>query len=333
MDKTIIEDIRSLDSAVLKECLLYRGEKQEELFALAREVRDNGVFGKNVELRSVIEVSNICRQACKYCAMGNNKKDLYTLSKEEILEKIHYLASLGRRTFLLQSGEYVKQEFIDEICECCIEALKTYPDIKFILCLGNLSKEQYKQLKDAGVKRYILKFETSNAQHHQFCRPKDNLENRLNCIQNLIDLDFQVGTGNIVGLPGQTLDDLVNDLILTTKLKLSMVSATKFIPNEKSEFKNEPAGDIYLTLNFIALLRILHPDCLIPSTTSLQTKDKNGQLQGLLAGCNTLTIHDGTPQQIESKYQIYSKKRFTPSEQHCQDVIESAGMMAQNYLI
>lgn len=329
----IIEDIRNLNADKLKECLEYKSQEQEKLFELARSVRDSGQFGNNVECRSVIEVSNICRQACKYCSIWKNTNDSYVLTKQEILERILYLANLGRRTFLLQSGEYVEQTFIDDLCYCCAEALKIYNDIKFILCLGNLTKNQYRQLKESGVKRYILKFETGNSKHHKYCRPKDTLENRIKCIQTLIDLEFQVGTGNIVGLPGQTLDDLVNDLILTTKFNLSMVSATKFIPSENSEFKNEKSGDIDLTLNFIALLRILHPSCLIPTTSSLETKDKNGQLQGLLAGCNTVTIHDGTPQTIENKYQIYSEKRFTPSEQHCMDIIKSAGMIPETYLI
>lgn len=328
----LIKYILSLNNKVLKECLEYKGSQQEELFELARNVRDSGPFGNYVELRSVIEVSNICRQACKYCSIWKNKNN-YVLTGQEIFERVLYLANIGRRTFLLQSGEYAEQKFIDTLCSCCSEALKIYPDLKFILCLGNLSKKQYKQLKDSGVNRYILKFETGNPEHHKYCRPKDTLENRLECIQTLIDLGFQVGTGNIVGLPGQTLDDLVNDLILTTKFDISMVSATKFIPSENSEFKNEKGGDIDLTLNFIALLRILHPNCLIPTTSSLETKDKNGQLQGLLAGCNTVTIHDGTPKENESKYQIYSKKRFTPSENHCLNIITSAGMVAQNYLI
>lgn len=329
----LIKDILSLNNKVLKECLKYKSSKQEELFGLARKVRDSGPFGNYVELRSVIEISNICRQACKYCSIWKNKNNSYVLSKQEIFEKILYLANIGRRTFLLQSGEYAEQTFIDDICWYCSEALKLYPDIKFILCLGNLSENQYKQLKESGAKRYILKFETGNPEHHNYCRPKDTLKNRMKCIQKLIDLGFQVGTGNIVGLPGQTLDDLVNDLILTTKFDISMVSATKFIPSENSEFKNEKSGDIDLTLNFIALLRILHPNCLIPTTSSLETKDKNGQLQGLLAGCNTVTVHDGTPKQNENKYQIYSKKRFMPSEQHCFNIIKSAGMLVQNHLI
>lgn len=331
-EEKLIENIQSLNVNILKECLEYKGEQQKKLFELARNVRDSGQFGNKVEIRSVIEVSNICRQACKYCSIWKNKNN-YVLTGQEILKRILYLAGFGRRTFLIQSGEYAEQTFIDDLCSCCSEALKIYPDLKFILCLGNLSKKQYKQLKNSGANRYILKFETGNSKHHEYCRPNDTLENRLGCIQTLIDLGFQVGTGNIVGLPGQTLEDLANDLVLTTKFDISMVSATKFITSENSEFKNEKSGDIDLTLNFIAILRILHPNCLIPTTSSLETKDKNGQLQGLLAGCNTVTIHDGTPKQNENKYQIYSKKRFTPSEQHCLNIIKSAEMVAQNYLI
>lgn len=333
MEKDIINDILSLNPIKLKECLLLEGEKQEELFELARYVRDLGPLGKKVELRSVIEVSNKCRQACRYCGIGKNSNNLYTLTKNEILERIKLLADMGRRTFLIQSGEYVEQNFIDDICYCCSEALQLYPDIRIILCLGNLSKEQYKQLKSSGASRYILKFETGRADHHKFCRPKDTLQKRLECVQTLVDVGFKVGTGNIIGLPGQTIDDLVNDLILTTKFKLSMVSSTKFIPNESSEFKNEKSGDINLTLNFIALLRILHPDCLIPTTSSLQKENQNGQLLGLMAGCNTVTVHDGTPAKFRKSYPIYSDNRFTPAEQYCREIISAAGMTAENYLI
>lgn len=332
MDENIIEYIRNLNSEKIKKYLLLEGHEQEELFKLARSVRDSSQFGKQVELRSVLEVSNSCRQACKYCGI-QIKTDKYTLSKEEIQKKIEFLANLGRRTFLLQSGEYVEQEFIDNISFCCSESIKKYPDIRIILCMGNLSKEQYKQLKNSGAKRYILKFETGNPEHHHYCRPKDTLSNRLECIQTLIDLGFQVGTGNIVGLPKQTLDDLVNDLILTTKFKLAMVSATKFIPNQTSEFKNEKSGDINLTLNFIALLRILHPDCLIPATSSLEVENKSGQLMGLLAGCNALTVHDGTPKQCEKNYPIYKEARFKPSESYCNELIEQTGLLARNYMI
>lgn len=331
--KEDFEKIIHIDKPTIEKKLLARGENQEKLFELARYVRDNGIFKNRVELRSVIEISNHCRQACRYCGIGKHGSEFYILNHQEIIKRITSLASIGRRTFLLQSGEYPKQEFIEEICLACKEVSKLYSDIKLILCIGNLNDEQYKQLKNSGVKRYLLKFETSNPDLHKFCRPTDTLENRLKHIHRLIELGFQVGSGNIVGLPNQNINDLIDDLILTTKLKLSMVSATKFIPNSKSEFKNYKSGDINLTLNFIALLRILNPNCLIPSTSSLQTEDKDGQLMGLLAGCNTVTIHDGTPEEFEKNYTIYTQKRFTPSEDFCRSLIYSAKMEPEPFLI
>ncbi|MGM9993664.1 MAG: radical SAM protein [Candidatus Avigastranaerophilus sp.] len=329
----IINSIKTLDREQIKQILLFKDEKQEELFAAARKIRNEGKFKDNVELRSVIELSNICAQNCKYCSIGKNGKKTYILSKETVLSRIKMLADLGRRTFLLQSGENRNQKFIDDISFCCSKAIEIYPDIKIILCMGNLSKEQYKQLKESGASRYILKFETSNEQHHKFTRPTDTIQNRLECIQNLTDIGFKVGSGNIVGLPEQTLDNLIDDLILINKLNLSMVSATKFIPNEFSEFKDYPMGDVNITLNFLSVLRILKPDCLIPSTTSLSTGNKDGQLNGLLAGCNTVTIHDGTPKEFEKNFSIYSEKRFSPAEEYCREIIKKANLIPQKYLL
>ncbi len=328
----IISNIRSFDRESIKKYLLFDGENQQKLFETARDVRFSSKNKNFVELRSVIELSNICSQKCRYCSMSKTAS-IFKLKKEDVIQKIKFLSDIGRKTFLLQSGENKNQQFIDDLSYCCQKAVELYPDIRIILCCGDLSKEQYKQLKESGARRYILKFETSNKEHHKFCRPTDTIENRLQCIQNLIDVGFEVGSGNIVGLPKQTLDYLVDDLFCLKNLKLSMVSTTKFIPNENSEFENYPPGNINLTLNFLAVLRILKPDCLIPATSSLETGSSNGQMNGLMAGCNTLTIHDGTPKEFEENYSIYSKERFIPKEQYCIDLIKKAGMEAKKYLL
>lgn len=327
------EKVKLLDRKLLKQKLLAKDDEQEKLFEYARNVRNSSKFGKNVEFRSVIELSNICRQKCRYCSIGRDNSNSYKLTYEEIFSVIKRLTSRGRRTFLLQSGESVSRSFIDEISKVCKDSVELCPDIKIILNLGNLEDEQYLQLKNSGAKRYLLKFETSNSELHKFCRPSDSFENRLAHINKLIDMGFQVGTGNIVGLPRQTVDDLIDDLILTTKLNLSMVSASKFIPNSQTEFKEEPMGDIDLTLNYIALLRILNPNCLIPSTSSMKSNGIDGQLMGLLAGCNTVTVHDGTPTSKEADFNIYTKDRFTPQEDYCYKIIEQADMMPAPYLL
>ena len=327
------ENIRALNKNAIFEALQYRGEEQQNLFETARNVRQNSRFGNNAELRSVIELSNICSQRCKYCSIAKDKKSIYKLDRETILNKMTELIDAGRRTFLLQSGEYQNKDFIEDVAYCCKKGVDYCSDVKLILCLGNLSHEQYKLLYDSGASRYILKFETSNSEHHKFCRPSDTIENRLKHIKDLIDIGYQVGTGNIVGLPEQTLENLYEDLVLVNSLDLAMVSATRFVSNPAAVFGNYPDGDINLTLNFLSILRILKPDALIPSTTSLSINKDKGQINGLLAGCNTITIHDGTPKEFQENYSIYSQDRFSPGESYCRNIVEQCGMNPVKYLI
>ena len=329
----IIEAVKTLNKKEIFKILNFKDENQKLLFETARIVRSESKFRNFVELRSVIELSNICSQKCNYCSISKDDKPFFTLSKEVIIAKIIDLAKKGRKTFLLQSGENKNKNFINDVAISIKEALKTYPDLRFVLCFGNLSKDDFLRLKEAGAKRYILKFETSNPQHHKFCRPTDTIENRLKYINMLLELGYEVGSGNIVGLPEQTFDNLYDDLTLINELDLSMVSATRFISNPFSNFAKYPNGDIDLTLNFLAILRILKPNSLIPSTTSLSLDKQKGQYNGLMAGCNTITIHDGTPREFEEKYSIYSNKRFLPDENYCKDVIRQAQMEEKAYLL
>lgn len=333
MNNFLTENIRALNKEAIAEILQYNNKEQQLLFETAREVRLKGKCGNNVEIRSVIELSNVCSQRCKYCSIAKDKDSLYTMDRETILKNIRNLTDIGRRTFLLQSGENHNKDFIEDVAYCCSKASELYPDIRLILCLGNLTYDQYKLLYDSGATRYILKFETSNSEHHKFCRPADTIENRLKHINMLTDIGYKVGSGNIVGLPEQTYDNLYEDLTLINSLDLSMVSATRFISNPASVFGNYNSGDINLTLNFLAVLRILKPDALIPSTTSLSINKDQGQLNGLLAGCNTVTIHDGTPKEFEQNYSIYSQDRFSPQEEYCRNIIKQCSMDPIKYLI
>ena len=323
-----------MDRKTITEVLLWRGENQKRLFHEARKVRRKH-FDNAIELRSVIEVSNICQQQCLYCTMGKQAEvKPFTLPEETILHKIDFLYEFcGRRTFLLQSGENPDQEFIDCISNVCFAVRERYSDVEIALCLGNLSDEQYEQLYFAGARRYILKFETSNpGLYFWYKNKKDTLENRLSRLQVLQNIGFQIGTGNIVGLPEQTLEDIVNDILLTQQFRLSMVSATVFIPNERSAFAGYQQGDLELTLNVIAILRLLNPRCLMPATSSLERASKDGQLRGLRAGCNTLTIHDGTPDEQRDNFPIYSDSRFRPQMDFCTNLAKRADMTCRAVL-
>lgn len=317
----------------LKEALLARDDAQQMLFALAQERRLKFFPENRAQVRSVIEVSNVCRQKCNYCAIGGKDQSLnYTLSADVMVALMEHLVEKGRQTILLQSGENVNEEFITELANAVRRIKDMHPDLRIILCCGNLSREQYQMLKKAGASDYILKFEASNPVLFSQCKPNDTLDNRLHCIELLHEAGFRIGSGNIVGLPGQTIDDLVSDLQLAHQLPLGMNSTTIFVPAENTPYAKEPAGDPHLTLNMMALLRIMNPHRLMPTTSSLEKMIPDGQYLGLLAGANTVTIHDGTPPELEKHFPIYSAKRIRPQIDHFRDILTRAKMNTDNIM-
>ena len=316
------------DRATLRAALDLRGADQQALFALARQRREAAFPARQVEVRSVIEVSNICRQRCAYCAIGGcDEEHTYTIRCGDLLRMAaHLYDSKGRRVLLLQSGENGDPKFVAHVARCIEEVATRFADLVLILCFGSLKKDQYQRLRDAGGRRYILKFETSNAELYRRLKPRDTLSKRLHCIEDLLSLGFQVGSGNMVGLPGQTLDDMAADIELLGRYPLDMNSCTPFIPGEKSALHAAPMGDPDLALNTMAIARCLHPARLMPTTSSLERARPDGQFLGLLAGANTVTIHDGTPEGLQDLFPIYSSRRFAPGDDHLRSAVERAGL-------
>lgn len=332
-DNTLLNQLSRGDytDGVIRDALQARGEAQMQLFAMAQERRSRFFPEGQAQVRSVIEVSNVCRQKCNYCAIGGKDQTVnYTLDADVMVALMDHLASKGRQTILLQSGENVNDIFIDDVVTAVKRIKTSYPALRIILCMGNLEREQYLALKQAGASDYILKFETSNPKLFRYCKPNDTLEQRMHCIGILHEVGFRIGSGNIVGLPGQTLDDIVSDLQLAHRLPLSMNSTTIFVPAENTPFANEPPGDPHLTLNMMALLRIMNPQRLMPTTSSLEKMIPDGQYLGLLAGANTVTIHDGTPPELEKHFPIYSAKRIRPQIDHFRDILQRANMRTDN---
>ncbi len=306
----------------LRRGLLARGAQQAELFALARQRRDAVWPAKEVETRSVIELSNVCQQSCNYCSMAKESKlKRYVIKMDPLMEQVDFLYSMGRRVILLQSGENDSDTFVNYAAKCCTEIKRRHVDLEIILCMGNLSHDQYVRLKEAGADRYILKFESSSPSLYSTWKPSDTLDQRLACLQDLVDIGYKVGTGNMVGMPGQSLDDVIDDIELLGKFDLSMMSCTVFIPGEMCNYHDQPMGDVEIALNQMALMRIMYPKRLMPTTSCLERGKPGGQVFGLMAGANTVTIHDGTPEQFKKLFPIYSTDRCSPGFARCEDMV------------
>ena len=292
----------------------------EELFEYANKVRKEYV-GDEVNLRGLIEFSNICKCTCKYCGLRyqNSSLERYRMSKDEIINCAKNAVELGYKTIVLQSGEdnfYSTKLLCEIISE--IKSLNT----AVTLSIGEKTFEEYKAYKNAGADRYLLRIETTDKNLYSQMHPKMNFENRLKCLYDLKELGYEVGTGCLVGLPNQTLESLANDILFFKKIDADMVGIGPFIPNQNTPLKNSAGGDFWLSLKVMALTRILLKNINIPATTAMETLNPNGRLIALKSGANVV-MPNVTSTQYRAKYEIYPNKIcINDSPNKCRGCIE-----------
>jgi biotin synthase len=318
----------SLTRAEIRVALRARGAEQEELFAEARRLR-NEHFGPTVVLRGVVEVTNVCRVNCDYCPMRRDNtpvNDRYFMSSEEIVERARRIRDAGINVVLLQGGETPREASVVETAIPLIRELFDH-HVEVLLNLGNMRRKQYERLKAAGATSYILKHETSDPRLHEAMR-HESLEDRLRCMRDLLSLGYKVGTGLISGLPGQTVDSIVDDIELAGELGVHMCSVSPFVPAPDTPLHLARTGSIDEALNVLACLRICYPHLLIPSVSALEKTSAGGQSRGLAAGTNVMTVNF-TGDTDRQRYLIYGKDRFVVKMQHVQELIRAAGLEAR----
>lgn len=283
------------------------------LFRRSTEVRERH-FGRTVYLRGLIEVSNHCRNLCRYCGINaaNRCIERYRLSSEEIAATCRMGYELGFRTFVWQGGE--DAAFDDATLVSLLQGIKQHCcGAAITLSLGERSRESYELLHAAGADRYLLRHETANRRLYAELHPRMNFDNRLTSLYTLRDIGFQVGSGFLIGLPGQTLEDLADDLLLLHRLQPQMIGIGPFIPHAQTDLRNELPGSIQLTARLIALLRLMFPQALIPATTALSTLSDDARIRALQFGANVV-MPNLTPLRVRSFYMLYNGKKHLQQE-------------------
>lgn len=289
-------------------------ETSEYLFKNARMVREK-IYGKDIYIRGLIELTNYCKNDCYYCGIRHANKNVsrYRLKKEQVLACCEQGYRLGFRTFVLQGGEdpYYNVNRMTDI----IRSIKQrFPDCAITLSLGENTYETYEAYRKAGADRYLLRHETANPLHYAKLHPSImSSENRKRCLYDLKRLGFQVGSGFMVGSPFQTVEHLAEDLLFLAELNPHMVGIGPFISHHETPFANEKSGTLELTLFMLAILRLMFPSLLIPSTTALGTIDPFGREQGILSGANVV-MPNLSPLDVREKYMIYDNKIATGLE-------------------
>lgn len=280
------------------------------LFARADAVRRRTV-GDEVHLRGLIEVSNRCSRRCLYCGLRspNAAVPRYSMTPDEVMAAAETAARLGYGTVVLQSGEDETRDLGAMVG--LVRRIKRL-GLAVTLSLGELPESAYAALREAGADRYLLKHETCNRALFRALKPDGDYDARIGALRTLKALGYQTGGGCMVGLPGQTFEDLAGDLALIAELDLDMAGIGPFIPEPGTPLGNEPAAwpaalRVRTTYRMMALLRLLRPDIMMPATTALATLDPDGRRNGLLRGANVLMPNVGALC-YRAQYRIYPGK-------------------------
>ena len=292
----------------LEQVLSLSGQEElNVLFSFADSVRKK-FCGDGIILRGIIEFSNFCVRECFYCGLNKNNRKLerYRMHKDELLKAVAYLVSCNIKTVVLQSGEDQGLDVFwlrDVILE-----IKSRFDIAVTLSVGEKSADDYKIWRQSGADRYLLKIETFDKDLYSSLHPHMDFKQRLDCLDVLRKLGYQVGSGNIIGLTGQTLRTIAQDIIFFKRGDFDMIGIGPFIPHQHTQLVGKPRGDVRLCLKTIALTRIVTKNAHIPATTALGSLDKDYRLEGLKCGANVL-MPNFTPQPYRKLYEIYPQKR------------------------
>ncbi|MDY5437024.1 [FeFe] hydrogenase H-cluster radical SAM maturase HydE [Peptostreptococcus porci] len=275
----------------------------DDIFSCANRINQY-THGKYVDIRGIIEFSNFCKRQCKYCGLNKNNKKAsrYRMSVDEIVDVGVKAYEIGYKTVVLQSGEdpYYSREILGNV----IKRIKSNAEIKITLSCGELDFESLKYLKKCEADRYLLKHETSDDRIYSFLHPCGNLSSRIKCLESLKLLNYETGSGFMIGLPNQTNTTIARDILLLKNLKCDMAGIGPFIPHPETELKEKEHGSIELTKRSVAITRILLPFANLPATTSLGVIDSDEKRNIFECGANVI-MNKLTPQKYLKLYEIY----------------------------
>lgn len=277
-------------------------EDFQPVYERADTVRRESV-GDVVHIRAIIEFSNICRRKCRYCGLNstNSKAVRYRMSEKEILDTAAEAVAAGYRTIVLQSGE--DPCFNKETMGRIVREIKAMGSAVTLSC-GELTREELEYLRNCGADRYLLKHETADPGLYGKLHPCGTLAERLRCLEDIYKLGYETGSGFMIGLPGQSLETIAEDLLLLEKIHCSMAGIGPFIPHPQTPLGGEPEGSTELTKRAVALARLILPKANLPVTTSLGVVDQREKENAFACGANVI-MKKVTPNPYKEAYEIY----------------------------
>lgn len=326
-----------LDHAGVKAWLLELDpEVLKRLWSEADRVRQAQV-GDAVHLRGLIEASSHCIRHCLYCGLRAPSEGLqrYRMDAAEILDCAHEAVRLGYGSVVIQAGEDpgLSGAFIAGV----VRAIKETTPLAVTLSLGERSDADLRAWRVAGADRYLLRFETSDPLLYRRIHPSlpGIPSDRVAQLLRMRGMGYEIGSGVMVGIPGQTWDALAFDILRFRDFDMDMIGVGPFLPSPRTPLGgpgalaySAPPGeqvpnDELTTLKAVALTRLVCPDANIPSTTALATLDRaQGRELALTRGANVV-MPNVTPLRYRALYEIYPGKAcLSEAPAACQGCLE-----------
>jgi biotin synthase len=319
-----------LDKEEITALLKKSGIQQESLFEKARKIKEENI-GNKVFFRGLIEFSNRCSKDCFYCGIrkSNEKVVRYNVSDDEILDACRFAWEKGFGSVVLQSGELTSKTFVNRV-DKLLQKIKQLSnnELGITLSCGEQTRETYKRWFESGAHRYLLRIESSNRELYYKIHPENkthSFENRMVSLHHLKETGYQTGTGVMIGLPFQTVEDLADDLLFFKKLDIDMCGMGPYIEHENTplfqyrDLLKTKQERFNLALKMIAVLRLLMPDINIAAATALEAIDPQGREKAVAAGANII-MPNLTPHQYLENYLLYENKPIRG-----EDIIQSIG--------
>ncbi len=321
-----------------------QGEDRSLLFRKSAEIKEKYI-GRKVWFRGLIEFSNICSKDCLYCGIRKGNKNLkrYNLTDDEILAAAKFAYDNKYGSIALQSGELESHTVTDRI-EDLLYRIKELSkgELGITLSVGEQEPEVYQKWYNAGAHRYLLRIEATNEALYRKIHPgnkKHDFKRRLDCLKSLQNIGYQTGTGVMIGLPFQTVDDLAGDLIFMRDFNIDMCGMGPYIEHADTPLieyteKLWPLAERFdMTLKMIAILRIMMKDINIVAATALQAIDPIGREKAIKIGANII-MPNITPGKYRDSYKLYDNKPCTDdSAEDCQSCLEARVSLADTEIV
>lgn len=312
------------------------GEDERHLLAEAVRVRNLAV-GEGIYLRGLIEYSNVCRKNCLYCGIARGMEcERYTLTHDQVMEAVEYAVRHEYGSVVLQGGENTSSGHVSAIENILEEITSRWGgSVGVTISFGEQSPETYRRWLAAGAHRYLLRVESSNPALYARLHPDDGMhgfETRIKALRDLRETGYMVGTGVMIGIPGQTPEDLAGDLLFMKELDIDMCGMGPYVESRGTPLSavnpgyggegqsgtdagNDmriPADRLRMTLRMTALLRLMMPDINIAAATALEAIDPRGRALAVEAGANVIMLNV-TPEELKPNYSLYDNKPFAPA--------------------